>query len=278
MAVRPEPLTLPKIEYFDLQTTFEICKGSDQVMVYGWQHCGYRDVFDAIYFASQDEMRGSPIKQVYCARLGNPTNKEKTLEGRDLCVLSYAPTKNRRQETGRRCKTALTNLVIENAKRLKAGLPVIPLLFCIDIVENQRPLRKENICSKEKFFNDQITHKELRRAYKLSTHENPLIRRAAEETFRFVKVAKNEEIFFLERARAPWTSPKFRELWDARKKLSQSKPKPDKYDWRKQVEKEIPSPQPFTPARFGRAIFDVTLTAGRIAAAETSFLLGKVLS
>jgi hypothetical protein len=177
--------------------------------------------------------------------------------------------------------------LLENMKRIQEKLPVIPVLFCIDIDDNPKPLSIETLCSKQKNMNRQITHKELRRAYKLSTHENPAIRQAAAETFRFVKLAywKEEGTYFLKQIAAPWDSPKFASCWAARKKQSTSKPKPAETNWRKSLDKEVSkhkaasapiAPKARTPSELGRDASAFALALGNMASSQLPSLFFNV--
>lgn len=225
-------------------------------MIYGWGHCGFYEMTNATDAAIIDvrptrSLR--PLKRLFAWDLGKrPVHKLATstvtsLEGRRMNLIDYDYSKGGLKETSRKCKTALTNLVLENYKRQQEGLPLIPIVFAIDITKNPKPCRSRNICSKMPGVNGQVTHKELRRAYKLCSHPNPKIRAIALQTFKFVKVKIVKDRVTLEQIPAPWAtsvnspgkvSSTFDACWKARKKSSASKPKPEKYDWRKQLESQ----------------------------------------
>ena len=234
----------------------EITKGGNQVMIYGWGHCGFYEMIIATDAAIEDARRSTsirPIKRLFAFDLGKrPVHKLSTsaitsLEGRRMNLIDYDYSKGGLKETSRQCKTALTNLVLENYKRQQEGLSLIPIVFAIDITKNPKPCRSRNICSKMSRVNDQVTHKELRRAFKLCSHPNPKIRAIALQTFKFVKVNVLKDRVTLEQIPAPWAtsvnspgkvSSTFAACWKARKKSSASKPKHEKYDWRKQLESQ----------------------------------------
>ena len=226
-----------------------ICQGSDQAMVYGWKHCGYTLVESAIQDNS-DNVSHNSIKKTYDFNAGDPLDHGSVLvttaEGRKINLIDYdAPEYN----VNRMCKTGITNVVLENYKRQKEGLSLIPVLFVIDITGNPHPYSSQMLCSKEPKINAQVTHKELRRAFKLCTHPNPKIRRIALETFKFIKIdIKENGTPIPEQIPAPWgtsvespekVSSTFVSYWQARHRVSRSKPKPEKYDWSKQLEKHI---------------------------------------
>ena len=231
----------------------KLCKGSEQAMIYGWRHCGYYQVSHVL-----DGIHDGPLKKTLNYLAGDPTlaaNNDfvTTLEGRNVNLIDYDPTE---RHLSRKCKAAITDIVLENYKRQKEGLPLIPIIFCIDITDNPQPYSIEKICSKDSKINGQVTHKELRRAYKLCTHPNPKIRAIALQTFKFAKISVDlkvivvleNEVVVLEQIPAPWAastespekvSSKFAACWEARKKDSKSTPKPNKYDWSKQLEKQV---------------------------------------
>lgn len=219
-------------------------EGTNQIMVYGWAHCKYQDV--ECFIREMAEDREIPIRKVFNNSIGcSPdaflSSYATTLESRQLNILAFEEPSTDRQATARQCKTALTNLVLENYKRMKDGLPVIPLLFCIDIDGNPKPWSIETITSKEESCNKQITHKELRRAYKLCTHENSKIRDAAKATFCFIKLKYlGDKTYALEPTASPWEDSRaFGECWEARKAKSKTSSKSDASSWDKQFKAHV---------------------------------------
>jgi hypothetical protein len=221
----------------DPKSVIAITKEADQVMVYGWGHCNYSEVSQAIRAMSRED--DFPIKAVYGNQMGYPTPYEvegsMTLEGRKMNQIFFDISDSDYQMTARICKTALVNLVLENYKRIKEGKSVIPTLFCIDIDDNPKPFSSERICSKERGMNIQITHKELRRACKLCNHPNAAIREAALSTFKFVKLVDKEGSYALKEIAAPWEDESWKEAWGKRKLQSSSVAKNDEFSWRKQL-------------------------------------------
>ena len=224
-------------------------------MIYGWSHCGYYELTygttGAIEKAS-DSDSPCPIKKLhryYVATdpgLYNPLAI--TLEGRKMNLIGFDSDFDKDQYLGRKCKTAITDIVLENYKRKKEGLPLIPIVFAIDITGNPQPYSIDKICSKKSKINKQVTHKEIRRAYKLCTHPNPHVRAIALETFKFVKVCVKDKAPTLEQIPAPWgttvespekVSAKFAAFWEERRQNTTSKPKPDKHNWSKQLEQQM---------------------------------------
>jgi hypothetical protein len=221
----------------DPKSVLAITKEADQVMVYGWGHCNYTEVSQAIRVMSRED--DFPIKAVYGNQMGYPTRYDvecsMTLEGRKMNQILFDDSDSDYQMTARICKTALVNLVLENYKRIKEGKQVIPTLFCIDIDENITPYSAERICSKERGMNIQITHKELRRAYKLCNHPNAAIREAALATFKFVKLVDKGPSYALKEIAAPWEDESWKEAWGKRKLQSSTVEKNEEFPWRKQL-------------------------------------------
>lgn len=229
-------------EDLDLNSVKAICGKSEQVMVYGLKSCEYETVIQILRF---DE--NSPFKKIFTwttgsQAMGRPYNWKDvtTLERGDIQVLRYEiDNDHTRSFIARPCKNALTMLVLENYKRIEEGREIIPLLFCIDIDRNQDPMTMDKIASRG--LAEKITRKELRRAYKLCTHPNPKIRKAAKETLKFVKMklVKGHD-YVMEQIPAPWAdTKKAAKLWKARESSASSKKKDDTVNWRKQLETHI---------------------------------------
>lgn len=232
----------PSCHDLDLNSVKAICGKSEQVMVYGLKSCEYETVIQILRL---DE--NSPIKKIFTwttgsQAMGRPYNWKNTttLENGDIQVLQYeVDNDHTRSFIARPCKNALTMLVLENYKRIEEGREIIPLLFCIDIDRNPDPMTMDKIASRG--LPEKITRKELRRAYKLCTHPNPKIRKAAQETLKFakMKLVKDHD-YVMEKIPAPWAdSKKTAKLWKAREASASSKKKADKVNWRKQLEMHI---------------------------------------
>jgi hypothetical protein len=231
--------------YLDIDSVKKVCCSSDQVVVYGWSHCNYREVYEDL--TNMCSQAGSSVKKVFDWQMGYPLIRGMdflTLEGRKLNIIHFERSTEKPQVASRPCKTAMVNLVLENVKRLREKKAPIPMIFCQDIDNNPRPFKPTDMISKDQDLNKLITHKELRRAYKLCTYENTEIRTAALATFKFVHLKDTgHDTVALQSIAAPWDAPHFSLSWKARKKNSKSKE--DNVNWRKQLEtqvKNIPAP------------------------------------
>jgi hypothetical protein len=206
-------------------SAFKICNNSPQIMIYGFQHCGYEEI---LY-----ELTGStsPFQKIFDGSCG--VISEKTLEGSEIQKIGFDSDKS-----SRAFKSALVNIVFENYKRKKQGKEMIPILFCIDCKNNPYPPYPDTITSKLPFYNQKITHKELRRAYKLCEEfEDPEIRQIARQSFRFVKVINLDDgDRTLELLPAPWQHKDWDTTWSKRMKAPKlSTEKSKKTFWRKEL-------------------------------------------
>lgn len=231
----------------DPKSVATICKGSDQIMVYGPKHCFYEEIATAIKRLGSE--KDFPIKKVFTWRVacdGSELSEKTTLEKRNMNVIPFESGMHYPRSISRPCKTAEADLVLENYKRKKEGKAVIPLVFCIDIDKNRHPLKIDELLTKDEEYNTLIYHKEMRRAFKLC-HDpkvDPKLRAVAKETFRFVKVKiEKDNTFVLEQVPAPWASSEtasgvseaFAEEWAIRKEESESRAKPAYACWRTQL-------------------------------------------
>lgn len=237
----------------DFDSLDRICENRDEIAVFGFQHCLYTPLSNAL------EKR---VTRIYDCAVGN--------QDLDLGFLASPRTGRRIQQidTGaddveegsskycsRNCKASLVNIVVENYRREQQGEAIIPILFCIDKKDNHTPLTSENLLTKTKVIevtpthrlamNEIITHCELRRSYKLCNDEDlpEVIRDVANRSFKFVRVidtrhkeGEREEIHLsLEHIEAPWRTPDFNDHLAERKSLSVTPPPLKDHDWRRQV-------------------------------------------
>ena len=163
------------------------------------------------------------------------------------------------------CKTTLTNLLIYNYQQIKAGKPIIPLIFIIGSETQDFQLRfdpKQAALSSNDF---DISNSELRRCFKMVTESTGDLKNVAEQTFNFFVLKDNSKAknftewlfsfifpkknadtlepkaFSLVQVPAPWNSSEFTAAWQKRTsnpdRSSQGKDKP--FLWRKQLAEKI---------------------------------------
>jgi hypothetical protein len=241
----------------DYKSVKQICGPSKQTVVYGWKRCEYRNIMMAL------EHCKSPIK-IFDYALGKPDIQNTTLEGYEFSKIPVNKLADTEEKlTSRYCKNAIVNLILENYKRKKLGLNIIPLIFCIDIEGNNHPSTATTICSREPFLNELITHSELRRCYKLcNENTSDEIKTIANETIKFVKVtiecnaqakkitSHTKNIAKLIEIPPFWESDDWHNEWYKRQRTKEIKPeKPEKYRWRAQLAKKVES--------YNKAIADV---------------------
>ena len=203
---------------FDLQSAHDICDRAEEVMIYGFQHCRYTQVTEAI------KSDCSPFKKVYDCSIGGPYAPEEvmtTLEGGRFYQVDIKglDRDNNVRRLKQYCKAGLVNLIIENVKRAKQQKKLIPALLIIDIDGNQHRLTPDAVSNKKYTF---VTMAELRRIYKLCNDPklDPKIKEIAAATFKFAKTCKHhdkEGIFSsLEQIEPFWKSIGWAEAWQAR--------------------------------------------------------------
>ena len=224
----------------DTSSVQQVVGKSNQVVVYGFEHCEYEAVGAFLKRAVEDSIiyeESYPIQK--CLNYHSLT----TLEGRDFAYAIPSGEKNAtttHQACRRSCKGFLPNLVIENCTRRSEKLEPISLIFCIDVDGNPYPTTPASMLSKDDKLNPLVTHSELRRAYKLC-HDpklDPEVRSVAQNTFKFVKVAAGKGgLHKLELTDAPWKSKDWEAAWAQRKKESKSKPKAE--DWRQEMNAHV---------------------------------------
>ena len=202
-----------------------------QVMVYGFDSAKYVQIQDAL------EEPESPFRLVFNHQFGDPEVPEycTTLEGSpiepfpadEISNPEYNATISKRQNA-RWCKAALTNLVLVNFKRKQAGLPLIPLLFCIESpsTPEEHKLTVQSLTTKEEHTNSLVTHHELRRVYKLckklENNADPVaedLAHVAQETLKMVRLERSKRYdgkHVLLPVVPVWGEPEWDEAWTKR--------------------------------------------------------------
>lgn len=222
-------------DFFDYNSVELICGNSNQVMVYGWSNCQYEEIADTL--CEPD----SPIKKVFSYKIGvnkpseDPEDHKQrvlTYEGRmieqivipmdDLPGADSQDEKMLNERDNRRkrrdCKGALVNIVLENFKRSREGLPLIKVIFITDRFDNKHSITPQTIASKDSVLTRKVTHGELRRCYKLACEQkNDALATIAKETFVFVHLIKAQGIYGLKPVSPFWANPEWAKAWSDRK-------------------------------------------------------------
>lgn len=190
-----------------------------QVMVYGFADCKYETIAkilrtDRPFGGGLEE---NPIKRVFDYKIADFTSKyvvcDLINEPIKSCTLEGWEIYRIKSDTSapQVFKAALVNIIIENVKRQRIGLPLIPVLFTTAIssdTSGRYPPSIEDVIQKRAV----LTFRELRRVYKLCA--DPAVpeevRLVAERTFKFVKVLvlssslADSTSYAFELIKAPW--------------------------------------------------------------------------
>ncbi|OGT45038.1 MAG: hypothetical protein A3E83_06010 [Gammaproteobacteria bacterium RIFCSPHIGHO2_12_FULL_41_20] len=199
----------------------QICGDSEKIIVYGFSQCKYEAVAKALQTTLTHVYTWSSTPYAY-------------IRANQFAFFT----------TTYRCKSGITNLVIENVHRKRQGEPIIPLLFCIGYEDSDDPSSffQLDISSVARSISiDSYTHSELRRCYKLVTETSPEVQEVARETLKFVKIRKipNSDTYELIRLPPFWEEEKWLSSWQQRRHSTRSLDQ--KPDWRKAIERHTQS-------------------------------------
>lgn len=218
---------------FEKKSFIDAAGDCHQLMVYGYSHIVEElDIKESLSTLPT-------IEKVFTWSVGYwPQN---TVEGREIQRIEYDIIPMQKS-TKQFCKAGIVDLVLENYKRKQEGLSLIPLIFCIDSSFTPYPFKIENIATREGCENQRVTHKELRRCFKLcSDFENEEIRKLAYETFKFIKFTNDGGDYLKFEKLSPfWESSEWEKLWENRKQTSKPQPRRIKHHpWRNELQKAI---------------------------------------
>ena len=115
---------------------------TNQVVVYGYATAYYAGVREALSYGLLPT-----VQKTFNFCFGNKTDPT-TVEGYEIQQVSDLPYISIPQEF----KGGIDRLILENYKRERRGLPLIPLLFCVD-----RALTPQVLASKETSMNCRYT-------------------------------------------------------------------------------------------------------------------------
>lgn len=213
-----------------------VCNNSSEVMVYGFENCDY--------LAIQDILRAHKV-HVYDYTCGNFLIKSVTAIGTYLHQIKYPRTSDPIKDESRQCKMGITNIVLENYKRIKTGTPIIPILLCIGI--DGHPLNAEIFV-----FSKKYTCREARRVFKhCKMIEDEDLREVANKTFKCVAIKKVKVIqsceersnppWILKEIAFPWDSEQWGKCWQKKQTLKASQngiPLKKLFFWEKKLKEE----------------------------------------
>lgn len=191
----------------------EVCGPSKEAMIFGFNSCGWNiSLFDYL-----------SVKGITCRYYDG--------SGSDRVIRTN-------------CKTMLTNLIVENAERQKNGLPLIPLIF---LVANKNESLNIKKVATSLFNGKDFTDSELRRCYKIFTHDNPLVRNLAERTIKFVKLTRSTvkvgysliDHYFCEELPPFWTHVDWSKGWEQRQSYRKKINKTAQGSWRRELTDKI---------------------------------------
>jgi hypothetical protein len=199
----------------------EIAGPTEEVMVYGFEHCKYKEVISILknhgIFKKVDKW----------------DDFDKTLEGRDVSlvllksaaadlfksIFNSGPLAGAKDWFAVRCKESLLNICVENYQRSLESRPLIPVIYCVDIENNPYPFEAKNVASEDPILNGLITHKELRLCYKVVNEmQNDKLKEVFKETLKFVKLTPFDRKEYKLETMAPfWEQSDWKEAWEKRK-------------------------------------------------------------
>lgn len=213
-----------------------------EVMVYGFHATKYSKVIDAL----SEPVHA--IQRIFDYSIGSKENRPSHNDS-PIEMIPTGGTPFDCQFNKRCCKMGISTLVLENFKRKLRGDPIIPLIFCTELIGRKRTFlaNERQVLSKISFFNNKVTHSELRRAFKhcadLRSAPDSIGRQleeVAQETFKFVRVEYlSGNLHRLIKIPPLWERPSWQVSWEKRRQSDSTSDRaaanPDKNNWRKEL-------------------------------------------
>jgi hypothetical protein len=226
--------------HLNFDSVKEICQNSNQAMVYGWSSCYYKAVVLTLALE-----KASPILKVFDYELGDFDKKDKTLEGRRFFKIKF-PLDKGGSMVARECKAAIIDLIFENFKRKQINLPIIPLIFCIDIDGKEEKDTFETIFARTSA--KLITNRELRLCYKIccTLKNDPILAEitdVARETLKFVKLVDTQKDYELKEVPMQWDDKRGEALWNQRQETKSHPTNLSADGWRSQLKRAMQAEQ-----------------------------------
>lgn len=209
--------------------------GEENHLVYGWEHCKY-DRFGDIVSKIENKHEVSNGKKINGKTIG-------LMEGK---------FKSKNSTMRELCKNNLTHVLFKNYKRYCKGKEVIPIHFCMDIAGNSYPSTSETVLSREPGLNGLITHKELRRLFRMilffESYTDPnydkvkegFLKKLREDIIRFIKIEESGgEYTEVQRIQALWETSDWMDEWKKREGSSDKPPKAKESSWRDELKNQV---------------------------------------
>lgn len=201
-----------------------------QAVIYGWRACGYERIQELF-----EKAKPGKIEKIFnCCSL----ESDHTCEGRAFERIRYDIDKDDAIPAGL-CKSRIVEVLLENYKRKKENLNLIPMIFAISRSDWIFKIHIESLTLKVPTEEKLVTFRELRRVYKLMHYPNQQVREIAHETFKFIHLEKvADNTYSLIEVPAPWAKEpeKMAELMARRHLPVKKPPKCADHDWRWQLD------------------------------------------
>jgi len=226
----------------DLDEFISLCAPHQQAMIYGTAACGYMEISTWL----ENQQSQGYFKDVFNCFLGQQecekeedyvSLQHKTSDKRMIKRINHGGEFLSKCE----CKAGLVNMIIENVKRKRSGIPIVPVVFVVE--KDTLKLDVASIVNKKSPLSKGFTNSEIRRAYKLcfDSKLSEEIRIIAKESFLFISLATNKVSnsakFKITIRPAPWESIELQTHWENRTRSIHSSHKP--YPWREELQKHL---------------------------------------
>jgi hypothetical protein len=184
-----------------------VTEGHNQAVIYGIRECHYREVAEIMCADNYD---------AYTYAGGGSTLRGVLFDREMLGVHKQNASNNDKINA----KAIIANLMLENFKRSSKGLPIVPLIFCIEFESRSTKFKFDLHLLTNHYL---VTSAELRRCYKIYAEFEGQFSDIVEKTCKFVRVVqdKNDEsLYHLMSLPRIWKDPS----WDKVCKGKLSKP------------------------------------------------------
>lgn len=218
----------------NLASVQAITGNSIQVVVYGLSSCKYDELGTTLeQFNYKVDMNGNPSFQM--------VKYDQVPFNEDLDNVMEIDFFN----CARKCKAIITSLIIENYRRSQTGETLIPLIFCVGMEVDSKPvvLNIKKISESHNHWKESVTDEELRRCYKMYKEAEPHLKEIIEKTLKFVKILLNKNDtseYLLEEIKPFWEDVQWESVWNTRTHTIEPPLLPQKkFPWRTVLSNEL---------------------------------------